>query len=90
MICPICHRCPYVKGVCEDRVNRGRRYFLMGALALPVARKLEALAPAPAAALHMNEIYRYDGAGRWVRTGEILPGVAHVSFSLDTGWALAT
>lgn len=45
MICPVCQRCPFVNGVCEDRVNRGRRFFLMGALILPVARKLEALAP---------------------------------------------
>jgi hypothetical protein len=35
-----------VNGVCEDRVNRGRRYFLLGALALPVARKIELAAPA--------------------------------------------
>lgn len=45
MTCPVCNRCPFERGVCEDHVNRGRRYFLVGALALPVARKLEALAP---------------------------------------------
>ncbi len=42
--CPACKRCPFVNGVCEDRANRGRRFFLMGALALPVARQIEVVA----------------------------------------------
>lgn len=45
MTCPVCQRCPFAKGVCEDRVNRGRRFFLVGALALPVALKIERVAP---------------------------------------------
>lgn len=40
-ICPVCKRCPFSNGVCEDRANRSRRYFLMGALVLPVAAKIE-------------------------------------------------
>ena len=43
--CLVCKRCPFVNGVCEDRANRGRRFFLMGALALPVARKIETMVP---------------------------------------------
>jgi len=42
--CPRCGECPFPGGVCEQRVNRGRRFFLMGALALPVARQVEAVA----------------------------------------------
>ena len=45
MTCPVCRRCPFEKGVCEDRVNRGRRFFLVGALALPVARTIARVAP---------------------------------------------
>jgi hypothetical protein len=45
-----CRRCPFVNGVCEDRVNRGRGFFLVGALALPVARKIELAAPVARAA----------------------------------------
>ena len=40
-LCPVCKKCPFAGGVCEDRVNRGRRFFLMGALAVPIARKIE-------------------------------------------------
>lgn len=68
MICPVCHRCPFDRGVCEDRVNRGRRFFLMGALALPVARKLEALAPIVAAGPLVIPIEQYVAsyqAKRW-------------------------
>lgn len=56
--CPVCHRCPFAGGVCEDRVNRGRRFFLMGALALPVARKIE-LAAAPFVAAPPLVVPRY-------------------------------
>ena len=63
MICPVCNRCPFEKGVCEDRVNRGRRFFLMGALALPVARKLEALAPVAASQVGM--MVPMPPAGYW-------------------------
>ncbi len=42
-LCPVCRSCPFANGVCEDRANRGRRFFLMGALALPVARKIETM-----------------------------------------------
>lgn len=44
MTCPLCKECPFSKGVCEQRITRGRRFFLMGALALPVARKIERIA----------------------------------------------
>ncbi len=46
-LCPVCKRCSFENGVCEDRVNRGRRFFLVGALALPVARKIESVATRP-------------------------------------------
>jgi hypothetical protein len=39
--CPVCRRCPFAGGVCEDRANRSRRFFLMGALALPVAARID-------------------------------------------------
>lgn len=82
MICPICNRCPFDKGVCEDRLNRGRRFFLMGALALPVARKLEALAPIVAPDL--TRIVLYDSK-RWTLTHNLLTGSIGV-----TRWELAT
>ena len=43
MICPLCGDCEMPKGKCERDVQRGRRWFLMGALALPVAAKLPKL-----------------------------------------------
>lgn len=45
MKCPNCHECPFERGVCERLANRGRRFFLMGALALPVAAKIVRVAP---------------------------------------------
>lgn len=51
--CPACGRCPFAGGVCEDRVNRGRRFFLLGALALPVARKVEVVAGVVAPAVRV-------------------------------------
>ena len=45
MRCPNCHDCAFERGVCERLANRGRRFFLMGALALPVAAKIERIAP---------------------------------------------
>lgn len=42
--CPNCHECDFPRGVCERVTNRGRRFFLMGALALPVARQIERVA----------------------------------------------
>lgn len=41
--CPKCGQCPFVDGVCEQKIARGRRFFLLGALALPVAAKIESL-----------------------------------------------
>jgi len=51
MWCPACGECGFEGGRCAERVSRGRRFFLMGALALPVARKIEVVAGiiAPAA-----------------------------------------
>lgn len=45
MTCPNCGKCPYLEGQCVERIAKGRRYFLMGALALPLAHKIERLAP---------------------------------------------
>jgi len=45
MRCPNCHECPFERGVCGRLANRGRRFFLMGALALPVAAKIERAVP---------------------------------------------
>ncbi len=46
--CPDCNRCPcsdcHPVGACE-RVARGRRFFLLGALALPVVQKIGEFAP---------------------------------------------
>lgn len=89
MRCPVCHRCPFDKGVCEDRVNRGRRFFLMGALALPVARKLEALAPILAPPSGMVARYTVARYGMTI----IIPSDAIAFQHTDTiavGWALAT
>lgn len=76
MICPICKRCPFQGGVCEDRVNRGRRFFLVGALALPVARRLE-IAPAPTlVSFHRIQFtLHYDGT-LW-RTEQIFSPDSH-------------
>lgn len=45
MKCPRCGECPFPKGVCERVASRGRRFFLMGALALPVAVAIERIKP---------------------------------------------
>ena len=45
VICPLCKECPFTKGVCEQRILRGRRFFLMGALALPAAVQIARVAP---------------------------------------------
>lgn len=45
MKCPRCGECPYPAGVCERVASRGRRFFLMGALALPVAVAIERIKP---------------------------------------------
>jgi len=42
--CPACGECGFDGGRCTERVSRGRRFFLVGALALPVARKIEVVA----------------------------------------------
>lgn len=40
ILCPHCE-----KSLCAcEQVHRGRRFFLMGALALPIARKIESVA----------------------------------------------
>jgi hypothetical protein len=44
--CPNCRECDFPKGVCERLANRGRRFFLMGALAVPLAHKIERVAKA--------------------------------------------
>lgn len=43
--CPHCGECPFPNNVCEERLSRGRRFFLMGALAVPLACKIESFAP---------------------------------------------
>lgn len=50
--CPNCHDCDFPKGVCERLANRGRRFFLIGALAVPLAHEIarvaeKLIAPAP-------------------------------------------
>jgi len=42
--CPNCHDCDFPRGVCERLANRGRRFFLMGALAVPLAHKISRVA----------------------------------------------
>ena len=97
MICPVCEydaESPLSLTLhierahpARERVNRGRRFFLVGALALPVARKLESLAPIvapPAPRLVLKNytwrvIYPYDAA---------LP-VDQVKANVH-GWYLAT
>jgi len=43
-LCSRCGRCPAPNGECEEKISRGRRFFLLGALALPVAAKVERVA----------------------------------------------
>ena len=40
MKCPGCGECDFLKGVCERLANRGRRFFLMGVLVVPLAHKI--------------------------------------------------
>lgn len=63
--CPSCGECPFEKGVCEKLANRGRRFFLMGALAVPIAAKIEALAPIVQPARTVSAVLRI-GNQEWV------------------------
>jgi hypothetical protein len=63
--------------VCEDRVNRSRRYFLMGALALPVARKIEIVAPAVPPVFWEALDLESEGVGLVARRGDQIIAVAY-------------
>ncbi len=89
--CPACERCPFTNGVCEDRANRGRRFFLMGALALPVARKIEVVAAKIAAPRDVYPVTvvtwkRFDFGGPL----EIEVGLGVSVWSLPSEFAVAT
>lgn len=65
-------------------VNRGRRFFLMGALALPVAAKLhvpEAAVPLPQKVYRVTYRGYFDGGQQW--------GVATITVGSGS-WFLAT
>lgn len=46
LVCPRCERSLSLDHECE-RIHRGRRYFFLGALALPLAAKVAPLVPKP-------------------------------------------
>lgn len=60
MKCPRCGECPFPKGVCERVASRGRRFFLMGALALPVAVAIERIKPIVAPVTETTTQYLYS------------------------------
>lgn len=77
MKCPRCGECPYPNGVCERVASRGRRFFLMGALALPVALAIERVKPivapqdtvvirSPGLAIPIM-LYKFGLDGEWQR-----------------------
>lgn len=64
-------------GVCEEKVSRGRRFFLLGALALPVAAKIERIgrivAPPPEYTMLGGPGSIQVGDSLWVWSGVIKP-----------------
>lgn len=68
-VCPRCGRCPFAGGVCEERVSHGRRFFLMGALALPAAATIARLSPVVPA----PKRYRFSNVRVFVGDVEIKP-----------------
>lgn len=70
--CPRCGQCPFVDGVCEEKVSRGRRFFLLGALALPVAAQIARVAKLVPPVLPPMTIEYRDHV--WVWSGAIKIG----------------
>ena len=66
--CPNCGRCPYLEGQCIERVSKGRRFFLMGALALPVAHTLSRAAAIVQPQYETPTLERVFTAANWTAT----------------------
>src|SRR5262249_1488370 len=91
MICPNCHECPFEKGVCERLANRGRRFFLLGALALPVAVKITRVAPivAPKAKVSTMTIKLNGGEWMWSYADDGYQRDGHI-IQVESSFAVAT
>ena len=76
-ICPRCGECPFSGGVCEEKVSRGRRFFMLGALALPVAAQIARVAAVIAPPLPETSVTleNTSGSAVYLWTGQtIQPG----------------